>query len=321
MQGQISIFEWRDAFTSIWGPYHTIRLVLWTLLKFMNHKSCSCFPSIDTLAITSGLSARSVGVLLKKAEEQGWITRSQKKIPGQRWALYHYQCKIPDKVRKQLRYLRAEGREAASVPLSEGEEAASVPLSEGEEAASVPLSEGEEAASVPLSEGEELGAQGAKPDGNKVPKQLPTNKPTNYPSNSSTTVQGTLLKGLGPELDQLCKQLTGLVSNSGKKFNPNKFIEDQIQNSVHHKAILHALRSLSENWEGVKYPVRYAMSIIKKINGNFNEEESIIKSEAHKKQLKSAADELRARDDIPKFEPNPEQWEAAKKNIRSKSVK
>ena len=288
MQGQISIFEWRDAFTSIWGPYHTIRLVLWTLLKFMNHKSCSCFPSIDTLAITSGLSARSVGVLLKKAEEQGWITRSQKKIPGQRWALYHYQCKIPDKVRKQLRYLRAEGREAASVPLSEGEE---------------------------------LGAQGAKPDGNKVPKQLPTNKPTNYPSNSSTTVQGTLLKGLGPELDQLCKQLTGLVSNSGKKFNPNKFIEDQIQNSVHHKAILHALRSLSENWEGVKYPVRYAMSIIKKINGNFNEEESIIKSEAHKKQLKSAADELRARDDIPKFEPNPEQWEAAKKNIRSKSVK
>jgi len=284
---EITLFEWRDAFSSEYGPYSTIRLLLWTLSKFMNPKGRQCFPSINTLATASGLSARSVGLQLKRAENEGWIIRKQKRNTGQQWALYHYECNVPEKVRKQLRYLQPKGEEAASVPSGKGEE---------------------------------LDAQGSKLDGKKVPKQVPTNSLGNFP----TDVEKIFTKGLDDDLKQICGRLKSLAASNGNKFNPTEFAENQIRNGAHPKAVVKALEKLHSGWNGIKYPIRYASAIIEKIDRNYHqmdaEADSIRESNAHKENIKHLDEQGRVGELFRRFEPDPEQWAVTKKKIRAIGV-
>lgn len=57
----------------------------------------NAFPSIETLAAETGLTTRSVGQHLKKAEHEGWITRKKHRGKGKDWAQYHYVATIPDR--------------------------------------------------------------------------------------------------------------------------------------------------------------------------------------------------------------------------------
>lgn len=277
-----NLFEWLDAFASRLGPHNTTRLVLWTLYKFMNRKTGCCFPSIDKISEASGLTSRCVRNQLKKAEDEGWITRSQKNIPGRGWALYHYQCRIPAKVRNEIQCQVKNGPERGSAPQGDGPE---------------------------------RGSGGAEYDDIKVRNEVPTNYTVNYSRNQPTTAQKILSMGLNSEFTKQCDRLRELSNRNGKMFDPDKFIKDHDQNNFHPKAIIEAFTALADRWATVNTtPERYAMGIIRRINGKYYEQDSISESNEHKKQLQASAEEL------PRFEPDSEQWAAAKTKIKSNAV-
>ena len=67
-------FEWYNAIIDESDLPSTTRLVLLTLFRFMNSDG-ACWPSVSKLAEGTGLTRRTVGAHLERAEEAGWIDR------------------------------------------------------------------------------------------------------------------------------------------------------------------------------------------------------------------------------------------------------
>ena len=78
-KGKEILFAWRDSYCSNDGPRPTVRLVLWSVSRFMDTKGEGAFPSITTLQEISGLSRRGVLHALRTAKEQGWLNWHQEK--------------------------------------------------------------------------------------------------------------------------------------------------------------------------------------------------------------------------------------------------
>jgi hypothetical protein len=84
------LFTWRGVLSSEVGPTDgkvrgvsvrgpTLRHVALTLSLHMNERGGSCFPSVDTLAIETGLDERTVRRAIALLEDKGWlsVTRSR----------------------------------------------------------------------------------------------------------------------------------------------------------------------------------------------------------------------------------------------------
>jgi hypothetical protein len=69
----LTIFEWRKAFMSPSGPESTTRLVLLAISTHMTIEGKSAWPSYECLARETGLSTRSVGEHVRRAEIWGWL--------------------------------------------------------------------------------------------------------------------------------------------------------------------------------------------------------------------------------------------------------
>ncbi len=99
-------WTWRHAILKSNLP-PTTRHVLLTLSCYMDDVGQSCFPSIELLCESTGLSNRAVIDHLRVAEQSGWIRSSSMGFGDQRWRRKQYEPTWP------------QGGEAGSPPLKE----------------------------------------------------------------------------------------------------------------------------------------------------------------------------------------------------------
>lgn len=92
------LFAWRWQLVSNTGPpSSTTRHVLLTLALHMDQAGASAYPSIRKLASETGLTERTVGEHLIKAERSGWITRKRWRDRGKNWAQLAYHARLPER--------------------------------------------------------------------------------------------------------------------------------------------------------------------------------------------------------------------------------
>jgi hypothetical protein len=90
-------WQWRELLASEEGPEDpSTRLVLFVLALHMNQQGLNAFPSQETIAKRSGLSARAVRTHLRRAEKAHWLKIYQKPRKGQAWFVHEYVACIPD---------------------------------------------------------------------------------------------------------------------------------------------------------------------------------------------------------------------------------
>lgn len=107
------LFVWRNLLASEEGPPSTTRLVLLALSLRMDTDGASCFPSVRSICVMTGLSNRAVIDHLDRAEREGWIRRESAGRGGQGWRRHRYTPLIP---------AHLEGGEAGSPRSEEGGE-------------------------------------------------------------------------------------------------------------------------------------------------------------------------------------------------------
>lgn len=94
-------------------------------------------------------------------------------------------------------------------------------------------------------------------------------------------------------IKKACQDILKLPSKNGNKFNPYQFVQQQTNKSAHPGAILEALEGMKKLWSTIDKPWPYAESIMKTINGNYNEKDSIKKSQQFKTMLADLAAQLK----------------------------
>lgn len=73
----MDFYSWQDRIRSENGPKGaSVRLVLLTLVSWMNKRQTFCWPSQKLIGVRSDLERTSVNRNLKEAERQGWIVTS-----------------------------------------------------------------------------------------------------------------------------------------------------------------------------------------------------------------------------------------------------
>jgi hypothetical protein len=113
-RGTQPLFRWRWAVASKQGPRSSVtRHVLLTVSLHMDLYGQGAFPSIALVATESGLSSRAVGMHLKKATNDGWISRKLWRAAGKDWAQYVYVATLPPGI---------DGQEPRSLPNPQGQE-------------------------------------------------------------------------------------------------------------------------------------------------------------------------------------------------------
>lgn len=91
------LFTWRGVVASDEGPADpSTRLVLLVLSLHMNEKGGSCFPSLSSLSVETGLDRRTVQRHIKKAVTYGWISIKKVRTGGQKWQRNDYTATVPD---------------------------------------------------------------------------------------------------------------------------------------------------------------------------------------------------------------------------------
>lgn len=111
-------YRWLDLVRSESGPRCGVRHILDELSRFMDLDGGHCFPSQETLAVTSGRSERNVNELLSEAEDKGWIRTFKHRGRGRAWAQQSYIATIPEHLKFLLDH-KSDGPELCAVSLSE----------------------------------------------------------------------------------------------------------------------------------------------------------------------------------------------------------
>lgn len=94
-----ALFDWQRAVASEHGPESpTCRHILLTLSLDASASTLDAFPSIDRLALRTGLSRRAVINQLWNAEAEGWFKRSMLRGGGKRWRHSVYHLTIPNHI-------------------------------------------------------------------------------------------------------------------------------------------------------------------------------------------------------------------------------
>lgn len=89
-------WSWRHAVARSGLP-PTTRLVLYTLSLYMDETGRSCFPKIEDLVDSSGLSKRAVLKHIDEAVAAGWLQRGLHGFRGQRWRQLEYEPLWPER--------------------------------------------------------------------------------------------------------------------------------------------------------------------------------------------------------------------------------
>jgi len=149
-----NLYKYRKAICSADGPKKpTTRHVLLTLSQSMD-KNLYCFPSIKSLAESTGLCERAVRIHLNIAVKEDWVERKLRSAKGQGWKHYSYVGRIPK---------RAELNAAPSV------DNFGIGIEQPD----------------PNSKGAESSSQRAVPECKNVRKEVPTNRSVNNSNNRS----------------------------------------------------------------------------------------------------------------------------------------
>ena len=103
------LYKWRKAIASEHGPPSTTRFVLLALSLHMSQEGDSCFPSMQTLAVETGLTERCVCTHIQNAVNEGWLRSMKRGLKGQAWKRNEYRAELPKKVLNVVRYQGTEG--------------------------------------------------------------------------------------------------------------------------------------------------------------------------------------------------------------------
>lgn len=99
----MDLYQWMDLIRSEHGPKGSnVRLVLLTLVKWMNRNRTSAWPSQQLIASCCDLDRSTVTRALKSAEKQGWVLTSKHNCQGQAWKRNEYQIAIPESLSKTI---------------------------------------------------------------------------------------------------------------------------------------------------------------------------------------------------------------------------
>jgi hypothetical protein len=104
--GMAPLHKWRDLVRSEHGPRHPVtRHILHNLSTYMNTDGRECFPSIETQAVETGLSVRTIKRHLAVAEDEQWLHIYERQGKGKAWRHYGYVARIPDDLVSKYRFL------------------------------------------------------------------------------------------------------------------------------------------------------------------------------------------------------------------------
>lgn len=103
-------WSWRQQLLKSGLP-STTRHVLLTLSCHVNDAGEPCYPTVEKLALETGLSKRVVMLHLENGKEQGWIKIERHGFSGQKWATNQYELSWPE---------TQKGGDAKSPPFDEG---------------------------------------------------------------------------------------------------------------------------------------------------------------------------------------------------------
>jgi len=113
---RVTLTQWCLAITHPDGPASpTTRLVLLTLLRWGNWKDgSSMYPSIEMLALATGLSVSAVGIHLALAFKTGWLWRYKVRGARQKYWNYSYESVVPASWQSRLAHLREWEKDGAA---------------------------------------------------------------------------------------------------------------------------------------------------------------------------------------------------------------
>jgi hypothetical protein len=86
-----------------------------------------------------------------------------------------------------------------------------------------------------------------------------------------------------------CEKIKTLPQNNGDRFNGYQFVQFMTNRRIHPGAINDTLGRMIKRWPNIESKWPYGERIIKRLNGNYNENESIIQSEQFKTILADLA--------------------------------
>lgn len=93
---QVELILWRNALRHPNGPASVVRHVLLTLSTWASSDGGSMYPSIEMLAIATGLHRETVRRATERAAAEGWIIRAARERSGARAGLrYSYHASVP----------------------------------------------------------------------------------------------------------------------------------------------------------------------------------------------------------------------------------
>lgn len=110
-------------------------------------------------------------------------------------------------------------------------------------------------------------------------KNLKSKKVTSNPMSKNN---GKKLDEYFHAINQACDKIAALPKKP-KQFDPYKWAQQQVGKSQHPGAIMESLEGLIIFWDSAHDPWAYALNILSKKNGNFNEQDAI----AYNNELKS----------------------------------
>ena len=90
-------WSWRFAFASNTDLDKAAKAVLQVIAMHTNDCGEGCFPSIETIALESGYSKRSVILAIQDAAEKGWLKIEKHGFAGQKWKRNHYIPQWPER--------------------------------------------------------------------------------------------------------------------------------------------------------------------------------------------------------------------------------
>ena len=102
MSARRFLFAWRHALNSAEGPRRAPdRQVALVVSLYMNGDGLGAWPSQETLAVRTALTARTVRDALKRLCSERWLSRDARKSPrgvkSKRWG-YEYRARLPRKL-------------------------------------------------------------------------------------------------------------------------------------------------------------------------------------------------------------------------------
>ena len=82
------------------------RLVLLTMVTWLDNRTGTCFPSLATIASGTGLSKSTVAAHLKRAEKAGFISRKRRMIGNEHTSTWYQAHHVPQSTTREAPRIR-----------------------------------------------------------------------------------------------------------------------------------------------------------------------------------------------------------------------